>query len=252
MEVFIDKLKINYQEFGSGQNILLLHGWGGNFNSWFPVFSILKEKYHVYALDLPGFGKSDTPPSYFGLKEYGKVILEFIKTLKLIKPIIIGHSFGGSVSLIASYQNPKLLSKLILVDSSGLRNKTLKKSVLLITAKLGNFIFSIPPLSLIKKSVRKKFYSTIGEEDYLNAGKMEKILSNVVSEDLSTILNKISIPTLIIWGEKDEDTPISDASFFEKNIRNSKLIVIPNASHFSYLDNTDLFIDYIEKFINEK
>lgn len=99
MDIVINNIKINYikKEAESKTNIIFLHGWGANINSFMPVINEVSKKYNVYAIDLPGFGLSDEPSKDYMVEDYSKIVLEFINKLKLDNVVLIGHSFGGRV-----------------------------------------------------------------------------------------------------------------------------------------------------------
>lgn len=226
METIVNGLKIRYEEAGRGKNLLFLHGWGGKWESWYPVFYPLSNKYHVVALDLPGFGESEQPKATWGIAEYAEFVLNFMKNLKLTDVTIIGHSFGGSVAIKCDAY------KIVLVDSSGIRNK----------------VFN--PLLLLKHlpfplKIRKLFRGN----DYNSAGTMKNIFLKVVNENLAPELSKIHVPTLIIWGENDCDTPLLHAKIMNRNISGSVLKVFNGCGHFSYLEKPEEFCEEIKEFV---
>lgn len=251
MEVNVGPLTIHYESLGKGKELLFLHGWGGKWESWFPILEHFKANYRVTALDLPGFGKSDTQTLPFGVSDYAKVVAEFIKKICLEKPVVVGHSFGGTVASLLTALYPELVSRLILVDARGFRNKSLKKLALKAVAKTGKAIFSFPILLHVQMAAQNLLYRIIKEEDYLKAGKLKESFKIIVEEDLKPILPSISVPTLIVWGEKDTFTPLSHGKLFHQLIPYSKLVVIPHVGHFSYLENPEMFNEEVEKFLKE-
>ncbi len=114
-------LKLYYEVYGQGPPILLLHGWGGNVNSLRPVFNHLTASYRVYALDLPGFGRSTPPSSAWGTYDYAHLVAQFCSNLEIKSAHLIGHSFGGRVAINLCFYFPHLVNKLILVDSAGIK-----------------------------------------------------------------------------------------------------------------------------------
>lgn len=249
MKVEINGLKINYNVYGEGKNILLLHGWGGCIDSWYPLTEYFKDKYQVWVVDLPGFGQSETPNPPFDYYSYGDFIGSFIKQCKIEKPVIIGHSFGGSIAAGIAARYPNLTEKVVLVDSSGLRIKNFRLTVIHLLSEVGKNIFRLPVISQFYQSSRNFFYKLIGEEDYLRAGKLQATLSAVVNQDIRHLLPSIKSPTLIVWGQNDKPTPLFFAEIFHRMIDNSQLVIIPNTGHFSYLENPEKFCEVVENFI---
>src|ERR1700761_3444849 len=115
----IKGLNINYSESGEGKPVVLLHGWGSNLQAFTRVQQNLETEFHVFAIDLPGFGKSEEPKEVWGVEDYTQFIEEFCRIKNISNPILAGHSYGGRVSILFSSRNPVL--KLILIDSAGIK-----------------------------------------------------------------------------------------------------------------------------------
>ena len=227
-------------------NLIFLHGWGGSWQSWYPSLQTLKKDYNLYAPDLPGstFNPIDKP---FYLQDYVNFITKYIKKNHIKKPILVGHSFGGAIACKIAINSQNLLSKIILVDAAPIRHP-----------------YSLPQkikfktLGLLKKlfPFTKNFYykiSGLQNSDYAalkNNPILQQTFKNIIQDDLTSKLSKIKVPTLIIWGKNDLDTPLSDGLTIQKLISYSHLEIIKNAGHFSYLDDQTKFITEVKKFIN--
>ena len=190
--------------------MVFLHGWGGSWQSWAPIVERLKKNFTVYALDLPGFGLSALPKP-FSLDDYVAELVKFFEKQKIKKPVLIGHSFGGQIA-----------------------------------AKFGK--------KVVGPSFRSFYYKIRGwgNSDYLKAASspfLQETAGKIFREDLSVELSRITLPTLIFWGEKDIDTPLNDGRESQAKIANAKLVVVPGAGHFSYLDDQELFCKEMIKFI---
>src|SRR5262245_54487855 len=117
----IDGLTVRSQTGGQGPQVLLLHGWGGAIESLAPVLDDLHRSYTVTAFDLPGFGQSSLPSSTWGSADYARLTLNLMQRLKLDRPHLIGHSFGGQVSIQLAASAPERVGKLVLICSAGVR-----------------------------------------------------------------------------------------------------------------------------------
>src|SRR5215510_12796252 len=117
----IDGLTVRSQVGGQGPQVLLLHGWGGAIESFAPVLDDLHRSYSVAAFDLPGFGQSSLPPTAWGSADYARLTLKLMECLQLDQPHLIGHSFGGQVSIQLATVAPERVGKLVLVCSAGIR-----------------------------------------------------------------------------------------------------------------------------------
>ena len=225
--MIIKGLKINYKILGEGKPLLILHGWGSRSENWQKVGELLAEKgLKVIIPDLPGFGQSDRPKKIWSLENYCDFVEEFARGLGLERFSLLGHSFGGSLVLKLSLRIPEKIDRLYLVSAACFRRKSIKKRILFVLAKIFK-IFSFIPF------LRKAFYKFIvRKSDYsYTDGIMRDIYLGVIKEDLSDLLERIQVPTNIIWGEKDNIIPLKQAKVINQKIKNSKLIVIPNANH---------------------
>jgi len=232
MEITINGLKTNYQTFGNknDQPFLILHGWGSNSDRWSEVAEKIANKgYWVIVPDLPGFGKSDVLEIPWNTNKYIDWLEHFVKELNLKEFFLLGHSFGGALASKMAVKHPQDVKKLFLVSAACVRKKTTKKSFFRHISKLVKVFYFLPYYAFLRKAVYKFI---IRKSDYVYVeGIMKSTYLNVVAEDLSFHLAFIRVPTIIIWGDKDEYTPISEGYFIEKQIKKSKIIVIPGAAH---------------------
>ena len=229
-QISINSLKTNYKIAGSGPAILILNGWGSKAERWVKVGEMLVENgYKIVIPDLPGFGGTDVPPKPWGLNEYCGFIADFTKTLNLEKFYLLGHSFGGALAVKYTLRFPEKIEKLFLMASACIRKKTIKKWVLVRISKFFK-IFSFLPFYALARKVFYKFIVSGSDYQYTK-GVMKESFLKVVNEDLSKVLSLINVPTVIIWGAKDDTTLVEDAYFIEREINNSKLIIIPEGDH---------------------
>lgn len=244
MEIEIKNQKINYQITGKGKSVVILHGWGSSKDVFKSMIEFLSANYQVIALDLPGFGSSEALNIAWTLDDYVACVEEFLTKLNIKKPTLIGHSFGGRISIKMGSSKRYILDKIILIDSAGIGRKTKSNFKIKVLKFLKNTIGKIMP-GLVKKMKDK-----IGSTDYKNASPiMKETLVNVVREDLTELLPKIDYSTLLIWGENDQDTPIEDAYLMENKIKDSGLVKIEQAGHYSFLDNAYLTHQVIASFL---
>ncbi len=244
---------LNYYHLPSilkkNNTVLFLHGWRSNSQLWFKVIDqLIKKNYELYFLDLPGFGQSGKVIKSLNLDDYADIVLGFLKKIGLTKITVIGHSFGGAVGIKLALKQPPIISKLVLVDSSGIRTQTAKKKIGKFIAKIVKPIFTVPTL----KPLREKIYRLIGAEDYVATPELVETYINVIKENLTHKLKNIKSPTLLIWGENDKETPIKDALLMTNEIKGSQLVIMKNAGHFSFLDQPKTFQDEIIKFLTAK
>jgi len=251
-KILIDGLKINYKIAGQGPAILILHGWGGSSDSWISVQEILaKEGFKIIVPDFPGFGKSETPFEPWGVREYSNFVLNLTKILELQKFFLLGHSFGGRVAIKFSVLYPEKIKSLILCNSAGIKQKWgFREKFIFRLSKLGNAIFTFPPLKRFKNKFRNLFYIFLRHKDYAKAdGTMRQTIKKVLTEDLFKDLPQIKTRTLIIWGESDKLVPVKYAHIFKEKIESSKLEILPKIGHSPHLEVPEKLAKIIIQFL---
>ena len=251
MIININGLDINYIGEGEGKSVIVLHGWGANIDTVIPIVNLLKDKYKVYAIDLPGFGKSEEPKLVMSSFEYVEILRKFMEKLTIEKSIFVGHSFGGKLSIIMGSKYPSQVEKLVLIDSAGLIPKRgLDYYFKVYSFKTLRFLYKNLFFWLGNEKKMEKFYKKFGSDDYQDSsGIMRKILVTVVNENLKPILKEIKASTLLIWGDKDMDTPLYMGKIMEAEIPDSGLVVLEGAGHYSYLDDYHKFGLILKSFL---
>lgn len=231
--------------------VLLLHGWGWNHTCWLPwtdddgvthegLAKILARKYTVYNFDLPGFGKSDEPKTVcdepktvWGVNEYVEMLEAFVAAHCPGPVSLVGHSFGGRLSILYASRNPVTVTRIALVDAAGIRPKrTLGYYRRVYTYKFKRWLVR----NVFKRQeLFEQWRVHQGSPDYKAASpQMKPIFNKVVNEDLKECLKKITAPVLLFWGEKDTATPLADAKIMQKLISGkTKLVVIKDGGHFA-------------------
>ena len=241
MKINIKNLNVNYIQYGEGKDILLLHGWGQNIEMMKPLGDCFSDRFKITIIDLPGFGQSDEPSVPWTIDDYELLIEEFIEKLKIKKPIVIGHSFGGRLAIRYCARNP--ISKLVLFGSPCIR---IQES-LPFTVRVLKCLKKVPGLNSIGEHMKKY----IGSRDYKAASPiMRQTLVEVVNEDLSKYAREIEEPTLLIWGNNDTEAPVKEAKELEKIMIDAALIILPG-THYAYLENLGQVANILNNFFKE-
>ena len=191
--------------------IIILHGWGLSAKRFGPLADVLKKKgYRVFVPDFPGFGASKMPPRPFFLSDYVSFLAFYIQKNKLQDVVLIGHSFGGRVSLKYAMSPRPYLRALILTGTPGFTPVPGKKLFLFIfLAKIGKFFFSIWPLHLIREKIRLRYYYLVGAREFYRAeGVMRETFKLIVQEELLSAMGQVRAPCLLVWGALDQITPV--------------------------------------------
>lgn len=240
--MIINDVNINYVNYGNkdGDSIVLLHGWGQNIEMMKPLGDGLKNNYNVLIIDLPGYGLSDEPSFAWSVYDYVDMLHKFLEELKINNPILIGHSFGGKISLL--YASKYNVKKLVLFGSP-FKKEIKKESLKLKTLKT---LKKVPIINKLEGFAKKH----IGSDDYRNASPiMREILVGTVNLDIEEEVSKIKCPTLIIWGDLDEAVPLNRAYELEKLIPDSAVILYEGCTHYAYLERLGQTINVLRSFL---
>lgn len=230
-ETFVfNGMQVNYKIVGQGPTILILHGWGSKSDRWVRVAELLsRHNFSIVVPDLPGFGKSAIPQVVWSEEDYCRFIEQFIEKIDLKEFYLLGHSFGGGLAAVYATMFPHRVKKLLLFASAIMRRKTLKTRVFEFISKIVKTFSFLPLYPLFRKAVYKYI---IRRSDYPYAtGRMRETYLKVVRHDLSHYLPSVKVPTLVIWGEKDDVIPVSEAYVIQQKIKDSYVAMIPGGNH---------------------
>lgn len=242
-------IRIRYELAGDGAPLLLLHGWGSSLDTFATLTEDLQRFFRITAFDFPGHGGSDLPPAAWAVDDFVELTQDVMAELGIERTAVLGHSFGGRVAIKLAASRPDAVDRLILVDAAGVPprrtfGRVLRRGASRFANALGR------RLGRPGRAIRGAIVRRIASPDYLNAGPLRGTFLAVVKEDLRPCLSRIACPTLLIWGESDEDTPVADGRAMEKLIRGARLLVLKNAGHFSYLDQYGRFRLALLEFLN--
>ena len=243
---------VAYEDSGSGEAILLLHGWGASARLYDPLRQMLSQKYRVLAMDFPGFGESPEPPAAWDVDAYADLVLAFCEALGVEQCALVGHSFGGRViiKLCARQLAAPAITKIVLIDSAGIKPVPSKQSLRRGRRfRMGKKILSLAPVQKLFPDALENLRQKHGSADYKAASPlMRQVLVKTVNEDLTPLLEKIQPPTLLIWGRNDTATPLADAQLMEGKIPGAGLVVLENAGHYSFVEQQGQFLRVMGSF----
>ena len=217
MEIKVNNVKLYYEEYGSGQPIILLHGNQETHEIFDKLIDKLKENYKVYAIDSRCHGKSENPKEI----SYNLMcddVIQFIKKLNIENPILYGFSDGGIIGILVAIKEPNLLSNLI-VSGANITSDVFTTFDFILT-KLFYFF------------TRSKYIKMMLDEP------------NIPLENL----HKIIIPVHVLAGEKDV-IKLEHTKLIADNIKYSTMEIIPKEKHGSYIIHSDKIYEIIKKYI---
>jgi pimeloyl-ACP methyl ester carboxylesterase len=249
MQVIVDGLLTTYDRSGKGKVIVMLHGWGDRAAGFAGLRSVLAHDYQVIAPDLPGFGGTQSPLAVWGLSDYAMFISNFLAKLDIRSVYaFVGHSNGGAIVLRGIGQGTLHSDKVILMASSGIRGDyNGRRRLLRYIAKAGKTLTQPLP-EKTKTALRRRVYASIGSDMFV-AEHLQETFKRVVTDDVRTDASAVAVPTLLLYGERDEATPIRYGELFHQLISGSILKVLPEAGHFIHLDDADRVASAVKDFL---
>ncbi len=228
LEIKVKGRRVHYLKAGKGKPVVLVHGGASDSREWRPVMEKYSDRYTFYAPDLPGFGKSDRDPKGYYLADFSDFLIGFIDLLKLEKPALVAHSLGGRTAMDVALQRPEDISKLILIDSSGLGEMSPFGAVLFYFFLYLRDILRKPqpfPKFLVKEGDN---WNEIGDEG----------------------LKNIKVPTLLIWKRTDPYLSVRQAKHAQKLIPGAKLEIIKGYGHAPHQqEDKSEFFRLMEEFL---
>lgn len=239
---FYQDINVNYKfvDNQKDQSLVFLHGWGQNIEMMEPIAKSFYKDYNVLIIDLPGHGKSEEPKSVWSLEEFALMVNTLVKTLKLKNITLVGHSFGGKISII--YASKYEVKNLVLVASP----YKVAITKLSLKTKIFKKICKMKCLSKYTEKLKKR----VGSRDYRNATPMMRnILVKHVNTDVSIFCKNIKAPTIIIWGTLDTTVSIDNAYEIEKLIKDSAVIPYDGGTHFAYLEQKEKTVAIIDSLL---
>ncbi len=249
MQVVVNSLLTHYERMGKGKVVLLLHGWGDTAAGLRSLQQSLSKHAQVLAVDLPGFGGTEAPKTVWSLDDYSLFVQHFLQKIDAPKlAVLIGHSNGGAIAIRGLANGTLQADKLVLLASAGIRGeyKGRIKALRLIT-KAGKAL-TMPLPSSVKRKLRSKVYRTVGS-DMLVAEHLQETFKKIVTDDVRNDAAQLSQPTLLVYGEQDQATPVAYGELFHQQINGSTLEILPGAGHFVHLDRPQEVTKAIEEFI---
>ncbi len=253
MDITVKGIKVHCEVTGEGAPVLILHGWGTSSEVMKSAAQSFEGKMKVFSLDLPGFGQSEEPvEDHWDIYSYADFVMEFCREADIVKPVILAHSFGGRIALILAGKKMMDINKLILTGCAGIKPKRgADYYIKVYSYKLGKKLSKV--FGKLSPGYEEKLKQKHGSADYAAASnKMRAVMVRTVNEDLKYLLPEINVPCLLVWGENDDATPLSDGKLMEKLIPDSGLVVMPDSGHYAFLENGVWFGNIVRSFCEKE
>jgi pimeloyl-ACP methyl ester carboxylesterase len=277
MEGLVDHVSIHghdmaYRMEGQGPALLLLHGIAGSSRTWRDVIPRLTDHFTVIAPDLMGHGQSEKPVGDYSLGSFASGIRDLLEVLGIDRVSVIGQSFGGGVAMQLAYQHPEKCERLVLVDSGGLgrevnwmlRFMTLPGSEYVMPVIFPGFVrdwgdslfrtINDRGIRLGRIAEMWSAYASLAEAE--NRQAFVRTIKSVIDPGGQTVsaMDRLYLaspmPTLIIWGERDDIIPVSHGYAAHETMPGSRLVIIEGVGHFPQIEAPEQFVDALVDFID--
>jgi pimeloyl-ACP methyl ester carboxylesterase len=269
----IGQINARYWADGNqGSPVILIHGIGGYIESWLPNFATLATQYQVYAVDLPGHGRTEKPRNIsYTIESLSQFINDFMAARGVEKAHIVGHSLGGAIGTRLALRQPEAVDRLVLVGSAGL-GKGGAMMLKIVSIPLLGEVLTRPSLSGSASSTKILVYNpTVMTDDLIELSYQMSALPGAQQSFLRTLrsnanflgqkesmygtntrgIASITNPVLVIWGRQDQVIPVAHADTAAKGFPNVQVHIFDNCGHLPMLEYTSEFNRLILDFLSD-
>ncbi len=256
MDGFND-LELDIKELGTGRPMVVIPGLFDT-ESHFNIFENLQDRFRVTTMSIPGFGKSRRPAWCDSIDDVANLFMSHIEREGLEDVILVGFSLGGWVAAEIALRRPQWLSRLVLVDSFGVRagkpDERTMADVFAITME------QIRALAFVNADQAETYLGTIGrsEAELLAIARAQEAMAvygwrpYLHDPKLPRRLTRIQVPALVVWGREDRINDLRNGEALAQAIPGSELVIIGQAGHFPHLEQPDEFENHLLAFLAQE
>lgn len=249
---------IAYRWAGDGRPLVLLHGGWSDSREWRPQLKGLADEFTVIAWDAPGCGGSWDPPEDFRLHDYADAVAGFIDAIGIERPHLLGLSFGGGLALEVHHRHPDLLRSLVLASAYAGWAGSLAPDVVAARVRRALEEAERPPTEWVESYLPGFFAGPVAQAavdeliaimcDVRPAG-IRPMVKAFAEADLRDALPAISVPTLLLYGELDQRSPLTVAEDMHARAPQAELVVLPGVGHVSNIEAPEVFNAEVRRFL---
>ncbi len=251
---------VHYEVYGRGRPIILLHGWLGSWELWQETMTFLGQAYRTYALDFWGFGESGKKRQSYTVHDFVAMVGQFMEQLGIVRAPLVGHSMGGTVSLMVAIRYPERVSKVIVVGSP-IVGSSLAPLLKLAGYRLNAWLI-FHMMSAFRAWMRHYYSRVICSDPRfpdmidrdISRTTLESFLLSIASlrhTDLRPLLHQIKVPTLGIYGDKDKVVDPRQWKVLLSGIPHARIVRFEHAGHFPMLEEPITFSRHLQAFLDE-
>ena len=256
--VVVRGLELAFQRQGSGPDLMLLHGAVCDSRVWRAALESLSDAFTVVAWDAPGCGQSSDPPQHFRMPEFAACLAGFIDAVGLQRPHVLGHSWGSALALELYRQQPNAIRSLVLVGAYAGWAGSLQPTEVEQRLQFALRAAAMPPGSWEPTTMPGLFSDVLPTD---TAAELTTIMSQaraagtatmayaLAEADLRDVLPHVDVPTLLLYGEDDQRSPLNVARELHARIPRSTLVVMPGLGHECALESPETFGAEVRRFL---
>ncbi|MBI3737807.1 MAG: alpha/beta hydrolase [Chloroflexi bacterium] len=251
---------VHYEVYGRGKPVILLHGWLGSWGLWQETMAYLGAFYRTYALDFWGFGESGKKRETYAVQDFVSLVDQFMEQLGIVHAPLVGHSMGGTVSLSVAIQYPQRVSKVVVAGSPMVGSSLAPLLKLSGYRPIAFVLFNMmgPFRAWMKYYYSRRICSDPRFPDMmdrdLSRTTVESFLRSIASlrrTDLRPMLDRVKVPALGIYGDKDKIVHPLQWQPMQKGIAQARIERFPQAGHFMMLEEPTEFSQKLKNFLDE-
>jgi len=260
--------RLHYLETGDGPPLLLIHGLFDLLETWDRLTPLLSDRFKLYSIDLPGFGKSRLPEKWQeSLSGMIEAVVSFLDWKGIKKTSIVGSSMGGGIALGVAGRHPERIDQIVLINPYGFPSPPVAAEVAR-SRILGTLLPYLLNKPVLRRCARALFARSLHNPHLLTDALVERVIapfatlrrrrdlfrflqgiSTETMREIDALLPRIQQPVLILWGEDDRWLPIDHAHRLRQRLPNSRLITLPDCGHLPQMDKPKEVADAIMGFI---
>jgi pimeloyl-ACP methyl ester carboxylesterase len=269
-EIEVHETLVNYCEMGeAGEPIVFVHGLAGCWQNWLENIPHFARNHRVIALDLPGFGESPMPPWEASITNYGRLLDEFCRRLNLHSCTLVGNSMGGFIAAETAISQPEWVERLMLVSAAGISHAHMRREPAEAMARMltaaSPLLFRIREQGWRRWRLRYAMFRNIFDAPHrlrpellwefahgaMDAPGFLPALGTLIGYDFHDRLERVRVPTLIVWGRDDRVIPSADALEYERRLGDSRLVVFDRCGHVPMAERPVRFNRLLDQFVAE-
>jgi pimeloyl-ACP methyl ester carboxylesterase len=258
-EIDVEGLRITYRRAGEGPPLFLLHGGPTNGREWRAQLDGLSDMFTVVAWDMPGAGGSADPPDHFRPGDYADCLAAFIDRLELRHPHMLGLSFGSGLAVELYRRHPEIPRSLVLASAYAGWSGSLPPEVVAQRKAQMSRMIELPADAWAREWLPTLLTPGVPPEvvdeltkiliEFHPAGQRSLLSAGWAEHDVRDVLPRMSVPTLLLYGEQDVRSPAAVAEAMHTQIAGSRLVFMPGVGHMGNLESPELFNAEVRDFL---